>query len=59
MLSRNDQPYEDNFNFGVDNLFLKNYSIKSLSITPPSGNDFLLLDGSNFLLLDNTNMLLL
>lgn len=58
MLSRNDNPNIDGFNFSVDSVFYARISEVS-SVVPPVENDFLLLDGTNFLLLDNTNFLLL
>jgi hypothetical protein len=59
MLTRNDQPYTDNFNFGTDSVFnciaLKKANSNILT------NAFLLLDSplDYFLLLDGTVFLLL
>jgi hypothetical protein len=58
MLSRNDQPNINDFNFAVDSVFNNANNIRAF-IIPPSGNNFLLLDGSNFLLLDGTDFVLL
>jgi hypothetical protein len=58
MLTRNDQPYLDNFNFGVDSVF-NNISVEAADVIPILPNQFLLLDTEFFLLLDGTNLLLL
>lgn len=58
MQARNDQPYLDNFNFGVDSVF-NNVEVKKADTIPVVNNAFLLLDTSFFLLLDGTNFLLL
>jgi hypothetical protein len=57
MLSRNDDPNIQNFNFGVDSVF-NSQSEYPANALPPSGNAFLLSDGSNFLLSDGSNFLL-
>lgn len=58
MLSRNDQPNIDGFNFGVDSVFNNINVIKANSI-PILPNEFLLLDNTPFRLLDGTDFLLL
>lgn len=58
MLSRNDQPYEDNFNFIVDSVF-NNVQTVMAETVPVLPNAFLLLDSENFNLLDGTQFLLL
>lgn len=58
MLTRNDQPYLDGFNFSVDSVF-NNVQVIKADTTPILPNEFLLLDGSPFLLLDGTFFLLL
>lgn len=59
MQTRNDQPFESLFNFGIDSVF---NSISSIDAeTPILPNNFLLLDSSLdfFLLLDGSDLLLL
>ncbi len=58
MLSRNDQPYGDSFNFAVDSVF-NNVEVMKAASTPILPNNFLLLNGMNFALLDGSNLLLL
>lgn len=58
MLSRNDQPNIDHFNFGTDNVFLKGFTVPG-NTSPIPGNSFLLLDGTPMLLLDGSFFLLL
>jgi hypothetical protein len=58
MRSHNDQPFTDNFNFGVDSVF-NNIQVVRADVIPILPNEFLLLDGEPFLLLDGTNFLLL
>ncbi len=58
MLTRNDQPYMANFNFGVDSV-LNNVPTVMAEIVPILPNQFLLLDGEFFMLLDGSNFLLL
>ena len=58
MLSRNDQPYLDKFNFGVDSVF-NTPQVQKAEIIPILPNQFLLLDTEFFLLLDGSNLLLL
>lgn len=57
-LTRNDQPFKDEFNFSIDSVFSNPQVIKANTI-PILPNAFLLLDTSNFLLLDGTQFLLL
>jgi len=60
MLSRNDQPYLDGFNFGMDSVF-NNVQVTKADVTPILPNAFLLLDSPMdfLLLLDGSNFLLL
>lgn len=58
MLSRNDQPYLYNFNFGVDSTFNNVPTVKA-NVIPILPNQFLLLDSEFFMLLDGENFLLL
>ena len=58
MLHRNDQPYESDFNFGVDSVF-NNVAVIKADVIPILPNAFLLLDSEFFNLLDGTNMILL
>lgn len=58
MQARNENPYIENFNFGVDSVF-NNVEVKKANSAPVINNAFLLLNGSYFLLLDGTNFLLL
>jgi hypothetical protein len=58
MLSRNDQPNINGFNFGTDSV-LNNIQVMKADIIPVIPNAFLLLDGTDFLLLDGTELLLL
>jgi hypothetical protein len=58
MLTRNDQPYMTDFNFGVDSVMNNVQVIKSETI-PILPNQFLLLDTEFFLLLDGENFELL
>lgn len=58
MLSRNDQPNIDNFNFGTESVFNSPQEYPA-NVNPPPGNSFLLLDNSNMLLLDGSFFLLL
>lgn len=58
MLSRNDQPYLAEFNFGVDSVF-NNVQMINAQTTPVLPNQFLLLDSTFFLLLDGSDLLLL
>ena len=58
MLSRNDQPNINAFNFGADSVF-NNYGVTQAEIIPVIPNEFLLLDTENLNLLDGTMFLLL
>lgn len=58
MLSRNDQPYGDSFNFLTDSVFNNIQVIKAETI-PILPNNFLLLDSEDLLLLDGSFFLLL
>jgi hypothetical protein len=58
MLSRNDNPNINGFNFGVDSVFNEPWSGIAFVPPPPIESDFLLTDGTNFLLTDGTNFLL-
>lgn len=58
MLTRNDQPFQADFNFANDSVFNTVQKIPASS-SPVLPNRFLLLDGTDFLLLDGTNLLLL
>ena len=58
MLTRNDQPFLSDFNFGVDSIFNNPYVMKSETI-PILPNAFLLLDTEYLFLLDGSNFLLL
>jgi hypothetical protein len=58
MLTRNDQPYLDSFNFGVDSVF-NNVQVTKSDVVPILPNEFLLLDTEFFFLLDGTQFLLL
>lgn len=58
MLSRNDQPYLDAFNFGVDSVF-NNVQVVQAEVVPILPNQFLLLDTEFFFLLDGSSFLLL
>lgn len=58
MLSRNDQPNINNFNFGVNSVF-NNIEVGIADIVPIIPNAFLLLDNSFFFLLDGSQFLLL
>lgn len=55
MRSRSDVPGIQNFNFGVDSVFVNQRAGNS----GLASNDFLLLDGEMFFLLDGTHFLLL
>ncbi len=57
MLSRNDQPNIQNFNFGTDSVFFAKSTL--FNFVPPEEQEFLLLDGTNFLLLDDDTPFLL
>ena len=58
MLSHNDQPNVQNFNFAVDSLFNNSYVMKA-DVVPILINQFLLLDDEFFLLLDGDDLILL
>lgn len=58
MQARNDNPYVNDFNFGVDSVF-NSVEAKKANTIPVINNAFLLLDGTFFMLLDGTNFLLL
>lgn len=58
MLSRNDQPYLDNFNFGMNSVFNSIQVVKANTI-PILPNQFLLLNTEFLMLLDGSNFLLL
>ena len=58
MLTRNDQPYEEIFNFGVDSV-MNSLQVMKAEIVPILPNQFLLLDAEFFNLLDGTSFLLL
>lgn len=57
MLSRNDPPNIDNFNFGVDSVFTNSIEYPSKAL--PLLNVFLLLEHTGFLLLGGGELLLL
>ena len=54
----NNFPFDANFNFGTDSVFVRKNDTEG-SPFPPAPGDFLLLDGTDFLLLDGTNLTLL
>lgn len=58
MLTRNDQPLMDSFNFATDSVF-NNVQVIKADVVPILPNDFLLLDSEFFFLLDGTQFLLL
>lgn len=57
MLTRNDQPYLSNFNFGMESVSNNVQFINN--VIPGFTSEFLLLDSESFLLLDGTQFLLL